>query len=204
MDRERAETFLRLLVEAELRDLSPPPLHAGGATDFAFFTVPVAVRRAAGALIAVDALDVPTADAILTDVELALGLRQQGELTEPGHPAALPRLDGVRLVLLGLSHIDGQTWMNVLAIGYQPDHRHGLLGLDMSFPLTVWIRDSAGRWHATRRYAYSADDDREYSFTLQLAPPLTRAASWIDVLVAGPSAEARVRLPLEWHPNAGE
>ncbi len=33
MDRERAETFLRLLVEAELRDLSPPPpLHAGGAT----------------------------------------------------------------------------------------------------------------------------------------------------------------------------
>ncbi len=87
MDRERAETFLRLLAEAELRDLSPPPLHAGGATDFPFFTVPVTVRRAAGALIAVDALDVPTTDAILTDVELALGLRQQGEPTEPGHPA---------------------------------------------------------------------------------------------------------------------
>ncbi len=51
MDRERAETFLRLLAEAELRDLSPPPLHAGGATDFPFFTVPVPVRRAAWALI---------------------------------------------------------------------------------------------------------------------------------------------------------
>ena len=55
---------------------------------------------------------------------------------------------------------------------------------------------------AARRYAYSADD--EYSFTLQLAPPLTRAASWIDVLVASPSAEAHVRLPLDWHPIAGE
>jgi len=117
--------------------------------------------------------------------------------------AALPRLEGVSLVLLGLYHTDGQTWLNALALGHRPDSRHGLLDLDVSFPLSVWIRDSTGRWHATRRYAYS-DDDREYVLTLQLTPPLPQAATWIDLLAAGPSAEARVRLPLEWHPIAGE
>jgi len=42
----------------------------------------------------VDALDVPTADAILTDVELALGLRQQGEPTEPDSGGILDRRAG--------------------------------------------------------------------------------------------------------------
>ena len=64
MDRERAETFLRLLAEAELRDPLPPLRHAGGATDFPFFSVPAPVRRAAWALTAVQALDVETADSI--------------------------------------------------------------------------------------------------------------------------------------------
>jgi hypothetical protein len=45
VDRERAQTFLRLLAEAELRDPLPPPRHAGGATDFPFFSVPAPVRR---------------------------------------------------------------------------------------------------------------------------------------------------------------
>jgi hypothetical protein len=76
VDRERAETFLRLLAEAELRD-PPPPRHAGGATDFPFFSVPPPVRRAAWALTAVQAVDVETADSILTDMELALAIRQR-------------------------------------------------------------------------------------------------------------------------------
>jgi hypothetical protein len=76
VDRERAETFLRLLAEAELRDPPPPPRHAGGATDFPFFSVPAPVRRAAWALTAVQALDVETADSILTDMELALARRR--------------------------------------------------------------------------------------------------------------------------------
>jgi hypothetical protein len=53
VDREGAETFLRLLAEAELRDPRPPQRHAGGATDFSFFSVPATVRRAAWALVAV-------------------------------------------------------------------------------------------------------------------------------------------------------
>jgi hypothetical protein len=90
VDRERAETFLRLLAEAELRDPLPPPRHAGGATDFPFFSVPAPVRRAAWALTAVQALDVETADSILTDMELALAMRQQQEPTEPGQTSIAP------------------------------------------------------------------------------------------------------------------
>jgi hypothetical protein len=33
---------------------------------------------------------------------------------------------------------------------------------------------------------------------LQVLPPLSRAAAWIDVLAAGHSAEVRVTLPLRW------
>jgi hypothetical protein len=38
----------------------------------------------------------------------------------------------------------------------------------------IWIHDSYGRWHATR------------------------GTAWIEVIVAGPSAELRIRLPLSW------
>jgi hypothetical protein len=90
VDREGAETFLRLLAEAELRDPQPPQRQAGGATDFSLFSVPATVRRAAWALVAVRALDVETADGILADMELALAMRQQQEPTEPGHTSIAP------------------------------------------------------------------------------------------------------------------
>jgi len=85
VDRERAETFLRLLAEAELRDPLPPPRHAGGATDFPFFSVPAPVRRAAWALTAVQALDVETADSILTlrDVDRGAGRQPVGRGPRP-------------------------------------------------------------------------------------------------------------------------
>ena len=71
MNRERAETYLRLLAEAELRDpaLASPP--APWSADAPFVTAPVALARAAWALIAVGALDLETAEAILADAELA-------------------------------------------------------------------------------------------------------------------------------------
>jgi hypothetical protein len=110
---------------------------------------------------------------------------------------ALPELDGIRLVLLGLHHSDGNTWMNALAIGEVPDGQHGPLGLDMSFPLSIWLRDSAGRWHAAHPAGWY-DAYREHVLTLRLVPPLTRPAAWIDVLAAGKSGQVRARLPLRW------
>jgi len=65
------------------------------------------------------------------------------------------------------------------------------------FPLSVWIRDSGGRWHAAQQ-ASGYRDDREYALVLRLVPPLTRATDWIELLAAGPAAEVRAKLPLCW------
>ena len=79
MNRERAETYLRLLAEAELRDpaLASPP--APRSADAPFVTAPITLIRAAWALTAVGALNLETAEAILADVELAVAARRRPE-----------------------------------------------------------------------------------------------------------------------------
>jgi hypothetical protein len=110
----------------------------------------------------------------------------------------LPELDGIRLTLLALGNSEGSTTMSVLASDLPPDAPRGSPGgADMHFPLSIWVRDSGGRWHATRPTGWTwADGD--YTITLHMVPPLARSTSWIDVLAAGQSAEVRVRLPLDW------
>ena len=111
--------------------------------------------------------------------------------------AALPELVGVRLVLLGLHNCDGGTWVNALALGQLPAQRHGPLGLDMAFPLSVWVRDDAGRWHVARPSGWF-DEGGEAALTLRLTPPLTRSSAWIEVRATGQSAEVRATVPLCW------
>jgi hypothetical protein len=111
--------------------------------------------------------------------------------------AALPELDGLRVVLLGLHNYDGGTWMNTLTLGQLPVNHPGPLGLDMTFPLSVWVRDDAGRWHVARPSGWYAEDG-EASLTLRLTPPLARSSDWIEVLASGRTAEVRATLPLRW------
>ena len=121
-------------------------------------------------------------------------------LPRDGHAAvaaALPELDGVRLALLGLHNFDGASWLQVLAKGLTPEEHHGPFGFDLYFPLSVWVRDSGGRWHAIRPSGWHRTDG-EYALRLQLLPPLPRSAEWIEVQAAGQSAQARARLPLRW------
>jgi hypothetical protein len=109
--------------------------------------------------------------------------------------AGLPELDGIRVVLLGQDNSDGNTVLNVLASGLSPGN--GFSGSDTHFPLSIWVRDSGGRWHATRTSGWHWADG-EYAISLHMVPPLARSTHWIDVLAAGLSAEVRVRLPLDW------
>ena len=111
--------------------------------------------------------------------------------------AALPELEGIRLVLLGLHNYDGGTWMNALALGQLPGLQHGPLGLDMAFPLSIWVRDDTGRWHAARPAGWYQEGG-EAALTLRLTPPLTRSSAWIEVLATGQSAEVRATVPLCW------
>jgi Sigma-70, region 4 len=112
--------------------------------------------------------------------------------------AAFPELDGIRLTIVGLHNSADRTVLFVQAAGVTPDGYDGRLGVDLEFPLRIWVRDSSGRWHATRAHGWAGADHSEVTMRLQVLPPLSRAAAWIDVLAAGHSAEVRVTLPLRW------
>jgi len=79
MNRERAETFLRLLAESKLRDPARLPLSGPPPAGAPFGMLPVALIRAAWALTTVGALDQETADSILADTELAVAARNRLE-----------------------------------------------------------------------------------------------------------------------------
>lgn len=111
--------------------------------------------------------------------------------------AALPEVDGIRLALLGLHNSDGRSALHMLARGLAPGDQHGRFGAGADFPLSVWVRDSGGRWHAARPVGWRGAR-REYALMLGLTPPLPRSAAWIEVLASGRSAEACARLPLRW------
>jgi hypothetical protein len=107
--------------------------------------------------------------------------------------ATLPELDGIGLALLGLHTTEGRTVLHLRA-----SHTDGAdERLVPDFPLSVWVRDSGGRWHAAQQ-ASGYRDDREYALMLRLVPALTRATDQIELLVIGPSAEVRAKLPLRW------
>ena len=107
--------------------------------------------------------------------------------------AALPELDGIGLAVVGAHTSEGKTVLHLRATsqdGAARPLRHDL-------PLSVWVRDSGGRWHVAEQNTWGQDDG-EYALTLRLVPPLTRSAAWIELLAAGLSAEVQARLPLRW------
>ncbi len=113
---------------------------------------------------------------------------------------AFPELDGIVLTLLGLHNVDGSTLLYGDASGMALAWPHRPPGAELDFPLRVWVRDSGGLWHAARAAArgWSAADDSGMTLRLEVVPPLASAVTWIEVLAAGPSAEARATLPLRW------
>ena len=110
---------------------------------------------------------------------------------------AFPELDGIRLAILGLHNSVDTTFLYVHADGMTLDGHDGPQSTEPGFPLRIWVRDSAGRWHATRT-GWSAEDDGGVMMRLEVVPPLSRATAWIEVLATGQSADARGTLPLCW------
>ena len=107
----------------------------------------------------------------------------------------LPELDGITLAILGLHTCQGRTVVHMHASGpmlqasYRPDELY-------NWPVT-WIRDSGGRWHATRTRGRSGTDG-ETALRVEMVPPLSRATTCIEVVTTGRSAQVRARLPLRW------
>jgi hypothetical protein len=114
--------------------------------------------------------------------------------------AVLPELDGIRLALLGLHNTEGSSSLYALARGMTAEGRPGPLGVDLDFPLSVWLRDAGGRWHTGCPVGWHRPGPgyRECTVRLRLVPPLPRSTPWVEVLAGGRSAEVRIRLPLRW------
>jgi len=108
---------------------------------------------------------------------------------------ALPDLDGVTLAILGLHNCLGRTVVHVHASG--PMSRVSYGPGELYYWPVIWIRDSAGRWHATRTLGRSANDGGT-ALRVEVVPPLSRATTGIEVIATGRSAQARATLPLRW------
>ena len=115
--------------------------------------------------------------------------------------AELPELDGARLAVLGLHQAERGTILHLHAGGVTMEDDWEYYRAVRPLP-TLWIRDHAGCWHATRDYApRPLGDDGEVSLELAIAPPLDAGTPWIDLVAAGPSAQVQARLPLSWKWN---
>jgi hypothetical protein len=109
---------------------------------------------------------------------------------------AFPEFDGIRLALLGLHNTEGQTILHLLLSGLPEDDGTGPPVLE-NLPVSVWVRDSGGRWHVAGVDGAHCSDG-EYWLRMKLRPALARSTAWIEVVVAGRSAEVCATLPLSW------
>ena len=143
--------------------------------------------------------------AVLPEAWLSLLAHYQRRKPEPAPmrdgyaplAVALPELDGIRLAVLGLLHAEESSSLYVLARGPERDHRYGPLDIDLAFPLSAWLRDGGGRWHAARSDRWHRGG-RENTIRLQLVPPLTRPTARAEIIIGGQSAEVRTTVPLRW------
>jgi hypothetical protein len=103
-----------------------------------------------------------------------------------GAAVALPELDGIKIMILGLHSNESGTVLHLHASAVEP--KGGL-------PV-LWLRDDGGHWHTTRPRGTGARDG-EVTMRLLIVPPVHRSA-WIEVVAAGASAEARTTLALRW------
>ena len=112
--------------------------------------------------------------------------------------AELPELDGGRVAVLGLHQSERGTILHLHAGGVMMEDDWAYYRGVRPMP-ALWIRDDAGRWHATRSWApRPLGDNGEVTLELEIAPPLEAGTAWIDIVAAGQSAQVKARLPLHW------
>ena len=118
--------------------------------------------------------------------------------------AELPELDGATIAMAGLHHGERGTIMHLLATGVTLEgdwpYARGVRPLPV-----LWIRDSDGRWHATRLDGLSPwgdtgsspwTDTRMVTVWLKIVPPLDQRTAWIEIHATGRSAQVRATVPL--------
>ena len=108
---------------------------------------------------------------------------------------ALPDLGGITLAILGLHNCLGRTVVHMHASG--PMNQVSYSPAELYYWPVTWIRDSGGRWHATRTLGRGGSAGGT-ALRVEVVPPLSRATTGIEIITTGRSAQARTRLPLHW------
>jgi hypothetical protein len=124
-------------------------------------------------------------------IQLLRGTGERGRVGSAAAAVTLPEADGIRFTILGVHGTADRTVIFMHAGGATGDESSGM----GTWP-AIWVRSRAG-WHATRPGG-SRDLDGEVTMDVAVMPPLGRDADWIEVIVAGRSAEVGVTLPLRW------
>ena len=118
--------------------------------------------------------------------------------------AELPELDGAQITIMGRHHGERGTIMHLLATGVTLEGDWPYARGFRPMPV-LWIRDSDGRWHATRLDGLSPwgqhgsnpwTDTHMVTIWLKIIPPLDQRTAWIEISAAGRSAQVRATLPL--------
>jgi hypothetical protein len=213
VDAERAETYLRMLAEAELR-LASPSRHDRR---------PARVWLAVTALVAAGGIDTETVRRVLADLDDAVALR-------PGTPPGVSRIappywlarvrpqqvagpagPGVALCAVPagvtLPLLREHEGLHVLAGGWQPSgwgwlaFGGGRLEDGPPDPPVSWqVRDSTGRWHMVEQMNWGDGGSGVTQIQALLTPPLHPSATWMEVIITGVSSRVRVTVPLRWQP----
>jgi hypothetical protein len=105
--------------------------------------------------------------------------------------ASLPRIDGVRFAVAGLTTMAGRSTLHVIASG--PVASAGPWFYGRYFGCSWWVKDTAGDWHVgtAREPDFLADDA---ALALTLHPPLTSAHGARELVVTGASTRVHVTL----------
>jgi hypothetical protein len=189
MDRERAETYLRLLAEAELRRVTKVPVDSSPDRWYSARLVLVAQ-----ALIAVGAVGADVADEIEADIGLAVAARRRLPVggPGPGRPRPAPQ----------------RTSWQVVPVGRGIKIRDG--GLRRDVPVVAYVQSAGGaRLIVTEwpfgPFTFTAADDRGASYQiswrgemapreLQLRPDPPHPIRWLDLATAAGEPATRIDL----------
>jgi hypothetical protein len=207
MNRERAETYLRVLAEAELRRATSQPWGNAQRAGYAD-----RVSRVARVLAFVGALDEGPADQILRDFELALGARQEGQAASVagrirlarrvGAPAAA---GGSAAARSGTGTAAGRTYAPVplgqvvRVRGADVDGQVCLLSYARvasgpQFSVFARERRPSGRWEPSgpRLFdPFTATDDRGTSYQVTIRDIGSPVLGWTLMLHPDPPHDAR-------------
>lgn len=190
MDRERAEIYLRLLAEAELRRALKMP--TGSTPDWWYSASLVLVAQA---LTAADAISADVADEIHADVRLAVAIRRRLDARwgpGPGRIQPAPQRTSWRVVPAGqvIKIPDGDLRRDLLLVAYvQSAGGARLLVTEWPFrPFTVTAADDQG---VSYQIAWAGEmAPRE----LMLRPDPPHQIRWLDLTTAAGEAATRIDL----------